>query len=372
MFEEARFTESDSHHRTAEIYTPSMTPAAALQTPVDDTPVDVTPIETPNETPNKTPVDETPVDQTPVDATPVHMFRRIDSDNDSTTPVISDTEQTPKFDNTPNDTPTGTPIGLPRKFKSPDYSQLLFESPSTLNSTQYFEDEQKFRLANDTDVKQSFANAKKPLFFCNQQVFATAFGAIKESAKFYPEKEIYRCNLLPFSLHATEKCRLPRVSSHLAHFFNNQSGTEIYESLLRHAQIYPIKNPFTSVTNILWTCDKDLYNKILSTTSKGLKELIHDKRVFLTKKFDCVNLCFAAMAILNLKSIDENESLFWSTFQKLLQERYKIFTPEEGLTDKTLSINKYCTNLWFSIVQNSDAHREARKLQYIHKKRRLH
>lgn len=337
---------------------------------------------------NDTPVDETPVQETPVDETPVEETPRkrqktasghIDTASDVDTPTSSllsmGISMTPKSSGTVSPRSSVTSSGASTPLSS-DFEGKLYRGQNIYNQPGLddvgYENDDAFDEASPADVRSSFSNHKRSLYYCNGNVYKTIYGALKRAASAYPEHEVYQCKLVPFAPHLDQKTRLPRVAQAMSDFFGGRSANEIFESMRLHVKVQSTRNPFNSPSKCIWAEIDDFFNTAIMTTSTNMCALLEHKTVLVTSGYDMANACWAAQSRCegHIQTMSDNPRLFWATFEKILHERFTAYTPEGGMVDKMIAYKDWARNLWFILAQSTDASRAARKLRHIREKER--
>ena len=332
----------------------------------------------------ETPVDETPVEETPVDATPRKRQKtasgQIDTpSSDVDTPTSSllsmGISMTPKSSGTVSPRSSVTSSGASTPVSS-DFEGKLYRGQNIYNQPGLddvgYENDDAFDEASPDDVRSSFSNHKRALYYCNGNVYKTVYGALKRAASAYPEHEVYQCKLVPFAPHIDQKTRLPRVAQAMSDFFGGRSANEIFESMRLHVKVQSTRNPFNSPSKCIWAEIDDFFNTAIMTTSANMCALLEHKTVIVTSGYDMANACWAAQSRCegHIQTMSDNPRLFWATFEKILHERFTAYTPEGGMVDKMIAYKDWARNLWFILAQSTDASRAARKLRHIKEKER--
>jgi len=248
--------------------------------------------------------------------------------------------------------------------------QRLFQHPSL--DDQGYEPNDDFDEASQAYIRSSFANVKKPLYYCNGRIYKSLCGALRRAAIEYPESEIYTCELTPFTPHMNEKTRLPRVANSMSDFFCNMNSNDIYVSMKHYVKAVPTRNPFNSPAICIWAEIPDFFNVAITSSSANMEPLLREKIVLITKGYDMANACWAAQARCaeKIKTINDNPRLFWTVFESVIRERFVAYHPTHGMTDKMLNYTTWSKSLWFTLAKSTDASRAARKLRHQQHKRK--
>jgi predicted metalloenzyme YecM len=228
-----------------------------------------------------------------------------------------------------------------------------------------------YRQATDKDIRYSFANSNNTIYYCNGKVFATVYGALRESSITYPENAVYECTMTPWQMHYTRKCKLPRVSDQMSKFFNRLNSDELYEEMAAHITLQCHKNPFSNTYKTVWVNMDDVFSTIVTSNVETLELMLQPKTIVITQGFDVCNVCWTVQNMLHMKNYDDDRAKFWHYFEKILCERFTTYNGRlGGLTNKFITYHQFCTSLKALLVMATDEEKEKRRLRYKRKRER--
>ena len=326
------------------VETPSATPAPTpADTPSALTPVDTPTAATPADTPNNTPC----VSPKLHSFSPKNVFSGgEESEPDSSGPVAE------------------VPV---RVFVEPvDLDNVA--PPSVEEGLLENEEGNMFRHATEKDVTDSFANANRTLYYCNGRVFFTVYGALKECSISFPESSVYECRLIPWKMNWRTKCKMPRVSEHMGEFFRRRNSNELYEEMKKYISLKCTRNPFSDTYKTVWVEMPNLFETIVASTIDDLEYHFKNRDVVITQGFDVCNVCWSVQSQLSLKAYDDNPQLFWSTFEKVLKERFNTYSKQHGMKNKFISYRNFCQSLKALVVMGSEENKKKRHERYKRKR----
>lgn len=317
-----------------------------------------TPAPTPGGTPSRTPGDETSAPETPP--------KWIDTPASSPASNASSGTFSPKIVFSGEESGyTSSPPRTPTQMMTPELSTPSFEEGLLEDETS----DNIYRQATEKDVKFSFANSNNTLYYCNGKVFATMYGAMRESSIQWPEFPVYECSLMPWQMHYTRKCRLPRVSEQMSDFFNRMNSDELFEEMKSHITFNCSKNPFNNTYKTVWINMDDVFSTIVMSNVETLSTILQPKIIVVTQGFDVCNICWSVQSQLKMKLYSDNPQKFWLYFQKILLSRFTTYDgTTSGLRNKFITFQQFCASLKSLLVMATETEKEKRRQRYKRKR----
>lgn len=225
-----------------------------------------------------------------------------------------------------------------------------------------------YREANDTDVALSFSNNNRTLYYCNGKVFYSMYGALRENSIEWPEKPVYECHMMPWKMHYTRKCKLPRVSEHMSVYFNRRNSNELFEDMNQHVSIRCSKNPFQDPYKTIWINMEDVFASIITSPVDSLVDMLKEKYIIVTQGFDICNICWSVQSKLSLGMYDDNKMLFWKEFESMLKDRFMVYSKASGLKNRFITFRQFCVSIRKLLIMASEKNKENRRDRYKRRK----
>ena len=260
-----------------------------------------------------------------------------------------------------------TPMSAGSETDYIGHADMFMNGPSTAETVFEDEDCSHYDEASDKEIATYIGNPAKAMYYCNGKMFRFVVGALRESVKTWPTKEIFRCNFNLWDVRRNYS-RYSLISRDFSIFFDNATSYDILQNARSHMTLKPTRNPFIyndsakKILKVYWSNMPNFREEVCTHTSGELPMIVKHYTVCMMEKRDSVTLCWAAMMRSGLKTLSENPQHFWQVYETMLLERHMLF--HEGKLYSEEPVATVCKSMFLTIVQQSSASFKSRAMRY--------